>query len=125
MTKTLFALAALAALPLTACNNQPETVESTAPDPMASALANAGPIELPPAMKATVTFRCKDNSLVYVDFFEGDKLANLRTEKGGSPIQLKAETAGEPLTHDGYSLTGDPQKIELTTPEKGTLTCTA
>ena len=53
------------------------------PDPLANTLASAPKVELPPAIKADKTLRCKDNSLVYVTFFEGDKQAVVRTEQDG------------------------------------------
>ena len=83
LTAAVIALAALAA-----CKPEPEEVSTTAPDPMASQLANAAPVELPPAIAASKSMRCGDNSLIYVDFFEGDKQVVLRTEKGGSPTLL-------------------------------------
>lgn len=119
------AAAAVALSLLAGCDQQTETVDSRSPDPMASQLANAAPVELPPAVKATSTFRCKDNSLVYVDFFAGDKLANLRTEKGGTAVSLRAEEAGQPLTAEGYSLTGDAKAITLTRPGKPAQSCKA
>lgn len=115
--------AAAAALSLAACKPEPQVIDTRAPDPLASELANAAPVELPPAMKASVSFRCKDNSLVFVDFFQGDKQANLRTKKDGAPIQLKAEEAGQPLTAEGYSLTGDQENITLKQPGKDELSC--
>lgn len=118
--------AAAALLALAACNNkpaQPEVVD-TNPDPMATQLANRPPVELPPAIKADKTFRCKDNSLLYVTFFDGDKLAFVRTEKTGAPNRLTAAKAGDPLTADGgWKLTGTPSNITITRPGKGTLTC--
>jgi len=116
-------LAAALLLPLAACESKVETLSTTAEDPQAAALAKRKPVELPPSMRASVTFRCKDNSLVYVDFFSGDKLAHLRTDKTGKPIMLTAEKAGDPLKADGYEMTGDPKSITLTRPGKGTLTC--
>lgn len=124
MTKPiLLSAAALLLLPLAACDNKPETVTTTAPDPMAEQLKNSAKVVLPPSIKASVAFRCKDNSLVFVDFFSGDKLAKLRTKKDGTPISLTAANAGDPLTADGYSMTGTPKSITLTQPGKGTLTC--
>nr|WP_174292951.1 hypothetical protein [Sphingomonas bacterium] len=120
-------LAAAALLLLAACNSQskPEVVD-TNPDPMANALANSGPIEMPPAIKADKTLRCKDNSLVYVTFFEGDKMAIVRTVKGGTPTQLKAEKAGDPYVADGgWKLTGTPESVTLTQPGKAALACKA
>ncbi|WP_294267146.1 hypothetical protein [uncultured Sphingomonas sp.] len=117
--------AVIAALSLSACQNEPEVVNALPPDPLADQLANAAPVELPPAMKGSVSFRCQPgNSLVFVDFFQGDKLANLRTEKGGTATVLKADEAGKPLTAEGgYSLTGDMKNIKVTIPGKGDLTC--
>ena len=122
--RTLPIVAAIALLPLAACNNQPEVVSSEAKDPNAEQIRNAAPVELPPSIAASVTFRCKDNSLLYVDFFQGNKLANLRTEKGGSPTQLKAEEAGKPYVGGNYTLTGTPKSIELKGPG-GTRSCKA
>lgn len=118
-------LLATLALPLAACNNKPEVVDNRAPDPMAEQLKNTPMAELPPSMEASVTFRCKDNSLVYVDFFQGHKQANLRTTKGGSPIHLTAPAAGEPYTGEGTTLTGDAKSIEYTAPGKSALSCKA
>ncbi|WP_375250790.1 hypothetical protein [Sphingomonas sp.] len=118
LSATLFALAA--------CNSQPQKAEviDTNPDPMASTLANAAPVELPPAIKADKTMRCKDQSLAYVTFFQGDKQAVVRTEKGGTPTLLKAPEAGEPLTAEGgWSMTGTTTEITLTRPGKGPIVC--
>lgn len=119
----LLSASALLTLSLAACDNKPEVVTSTAPDPLAAELKKAAKVELPPSVKASVTFRCKDNSLVYVDFFSGDKLATLKTSKDGAPVRLTAENAGDPLKADGYSLTGTSKSMSLTQPGKGTLTC--
>lgn len=125
MKHTLPLAAVAAALSLAACQNEPEVVNALPPDPLASELANAAPVELPPALKGSVSFRCQPgNSLVFVDFFQGDKQANLRTEKNGTPTVLKAEEAGKPLTAEGgYSLTGDMKNIKVTIPGKGDLSC--
>ena len=128
--RNILALAAVAAasLTLTACNSntEPTEVDTRAPDPMASQLANAAPVELPPALKASVTFRCQPgNSLVYVDFFGGDKQVNLRTEQGATPIVLRAAEAGQPYTGEGYTVEGTPSQITYTPAGKSALTCKA
>ena len=112
--------AAAALLSLAACNNNaPEEVSSTAPDPMASQLANAAPVELPPAISESVTLRCGDNSLVYVDFFQGNKQVQLKTEKGGPATMLKAAEAGQPFeAAGGFKLTGTPKNVSVTLPGK-------
>lgn len=124
MKISLFPAAAVLALSLSACQqSQPETLDTTASDPQAEALAKSGPVVLPPAVKASVTFRCKDNSLVYVDFFSGDKQAQVRQKKDGEMVMLKSEKAGDPMIADGYSMTGDPKSITLKVPGKDSLTC--
>lgn len=123
--KSPLPLAAAALLALAACNAEPTTeVIDANPDPMAKELANAGAIELPPAIKADKSMRCSDNSLVYVTFFEGDKQAIVRTEKGGTATTLTAPNAGEPLTAEGgWKLTGDTANISIEQPGKGALSC--
>ncbi|MBO9624581.1 MAG: hypothetical protein J7500_17885 [Sphingomonas sp.] len=124
MKNTPVYVAALALLSLTACESKPEEVSSTAPDPMASQLANAAPVELPPAISSTATLRCGDNSLVFVDFFQGNKQVQLRTEKGGKATMLKAAAEGGPFEADGgYKLTGTPKSVNVTLPGKGSKTC--
>jgi hypothetical protein len=123
--KSPLPIVAAAFLALAACSSEttPEVIDSN-PDPMAKELANAGAIELPPAIKADKTMRCSDNSLVYVTFFEGDKQAIVRTEKGGTATTLKAANGGEPLTAEGgWKLSGDPANISIEQPGKGALTC--
>ena len=119
---TLAAAAAL--LSLGACGQPAPQVVDTNPDPMANELAHRAPVELPPAIKADKTMRCKDNSLVYVTFFEGNKLAMVRTEKAGPATRLTAPSDGQPLTAEGgWKMTGSPESITLTQPGKGSLTC--
>lgn len=124
---SLIAAAAFALLSLAACGQKaPEEVTSTAPDPMASQLANAAPVELPPAISESVTLRCGDNSLVYLDFFQGDKQVQLKTEKGGPGTMLKAPEAGQPFeAAGGYKLTGTPKSVDVTLPGKPAKNCHA
>ncbi|MBW4329739.1 hypothetical protein KY084_02465 [Stakelama sp. CBK3Z-3] len=123
MNRILPLAAAVIALPLAACNHKTEEVDNTAPDPMASQLANAPTAELPPSIEATKTFRCtQDNSLVYVDFFNGGKQVNLRTEEDGTPTTLTSETEGGPWTKGDTKISGDQDKIEYTADGK-TLSC--
>ena len=86
---TLIAAASLGLLSACNQNDEPEVVGGPA-DPMAAELANAAPVELPPSVKANKQFRCKDNSLLFVDYMSDDKTALLRTEKGGAATTLKA-----------------------------------
>ena len=123
MTKLPLRSASVALLALAACNNKP-TVVGGPPDPMANAIANAPPVELPPPIAATVEYRCKDNSLVTVDWFKGDMMATIHPTKTGAPVRLTADKQGGPFTADGgYKLTGDQKKIEWTDAGKKEQAC--
>lgn len=126
MQKSLLTAAAIAAfLPLAACNSEPETITGGIPDPQAEQLKTAPKVELPPAIQASRTYRCKDNSLVYIDFYTNDT-AMYRTEKGGPATTLSAGEGGQPpYTAEGYSVSANADSITLTAPGKGTQTCNA
>lgn len=119
------AAVAIVLLPLAACKPEPEVVDTRAPDPMETALKNAPAVELPPSIKATVSMRCQPgNALVFAEFFQGDKLVKLRTEKNGPATDLKAPEAGQPFVAEGgYKLTGNEKSATVELPGKGSLSC--
>jgi hypothetical protein len=120
----LFALSAVMAL--AACNNEPEVVGGGPADPMADALNNAAPIELPPMVKQSKTFRCKDGSLLFVDYMSDDKTAMVKTDKEGAATKLIAAEAGKAFTAEGgYSVTGPGDVITASLPGKGSQSCKA
>lgn len=123
MTIRILPAVAVALLALSACDNKPTEVTNVAPDPMASVLANKAPVELPPSITADVSMRCKDNSLAFVTFFEGDKQVLVKISKDGTPVKLTAEKAGDPLKADSYELTGNPKAVTLTEPGKPAQLC--
>lgn len=126
MKHTPLLLAGAALFALSACNRPATEVTDPDADTTANRTAAAPPVELPPAIKAEKTLRCKDNSLVYVTFFEGDRQALVRTEPNGAPTTLRTETAGEPLVaEDGYRMTGTTENVTLTLPGKAEQTCRA
>jgi hypothetical protein len=124
-------LIVLGAAALAACNPKPETiVGKDAPDPMARELANAAPVELPPAIAASKTYRCKDNSLVTIDWLS-DNSAYVHGD-GGSQTQVKPAVAaeGKPASAElvadgGYALSGSAaaSSINVTLPGKGKRVC--
>jgi hypothetical protein len=128
-TLALAASAAVALLSLSACNQQkePEVLDSRAPDPMAEQLKNAAPVELPPAVAATVTFRCQPgNGLLYVEFYQGDKQAVLKTTKDGPPTILKAPAAGEPYVADnGSKITGNSKSASISVAGAAAKSCSS
>jgi|UniRef100_UPI0035CBC363 hypothetical protein len=121
--RILPAAAAFALLALAACDSKPTEVTSVTPDPMASVLANKAPVELPPSIKSEATLRCKDNSLAYVTFFDGDKQVLVKTKPDATPVKLVADKAGDPFKADGYELTGNPKAVSLTQPGKPKQVC--
>lgn len=126
MTKPLpLAAAAVALLALSGCGKPQPQVIDTNPDPMANALANAPKVELPPAIKASVTLRCKeDNSLLFVDFFQGEKQVRFRTKEDGPATELKADNPGDAFKDAaGDEIKGDPKKVTFKRAGKGSLTC--
>ncbi|HZV19659.1 MAG TPA: hypothetical protein VFF84_13290 [Sphingobium sp.] len=89
-------------LALAACNSEPESFNTGTNDPMDHELANAAPVELPPMLKSSHSYRCKDNSLIFVDFMTDDKTANFKSVKDGPVTVLKAPEAGQPfVSEDG------------------------
>ena len=118
---TAASLAAL--LSLSACSNEPEVVD-TNPDPMKDELAKAAPVEAPPMIQASRTYRCKDNSLVYIDFYTNNT-AQYRTEKGGQATTLTSPAEGQAYTAEGHSVSANAAQIQLTAPGKGSLSCKA
>lgn len=120
-------IASAALLPMAACNSHKTTDDAAA---NAAAMANeaaaasAVAAEMPPAIRAEKTFRCKDNSLAYVTFFQGDKQAVVKDKEDGPATVLKAARAGDPLVADGgWKLTGDEKGVTLTRPGKAAIGC--
>lgn len=122
MHNTIIAAAlAAATLSLAACAQEPEVVET--PDSQAAELAKAPPVELPPAIRASKTYRCRDNSLLYANFYT-DNTARIASEQAGvnTGTQLTAANEDGPFTAEGYSLSGSGDSVTYTAPS-GTLTC--
>jgi len=128
MTKTLPLLALVAAAALAGCNKSDHTINPNAPDE--NTVANnvaAAPVEMPPAIVSSKIYRCKDNSLVYIDWLADNKGANFRAKQGEAPTMLIPEAPGGALKAEGYSLIGLPtaKTISLTRPGTGEQACKA
>ena len=125
MTRTSLAIALTAAAALAGCNEDHNIVAGGPADPVGNQ-ANAD-VVLPPALAHSKIYRCKDNSVVYIDWLADNKSANLRTEKNGPATHIAAPEAGQPMVADGYSLTGtgEGSTVTLTRPGKGSQSCKA
>ena len=113
MSRTFTLLAIAAAAALAGCNNQTQA-ETDAANEAANQAANAN-IKLPPAIVASHKYRCKDNSLVSIDWLSDGTANSARaTPEGGAVLTLAQAEAGGAYTADGTSLTGDPKAQSVT-----------
>lgn len=121
-THILAAMAIAATATLAACNPEPEVVQKD--DPMAEALKNSGPVAPPPMIQASRTYRCRDNSLYYVDFYTNHS-AMVRTEQGGDPVAMLTAAGGNPpyVGQEGYSISGNGEQVSISAPGHGSQTC--
>lgn len=138
MTKKHLLLAPLSMLALAACNSSttPTTTENTTD----SAAVAAAEIEMPPAITATGTYRCADNSILYVDFLGQNEAADIRVgdksaiavrvtaPKADAPVAGAVPTPAEPaaplVSADGQSsLSGSGKQINVKLADKGAQTC--
>ena len=133
MTRTPTLIALVAAAALAGCNNNDDgTIVAGPADPMANAAADNAAIKLPPAIVASHKYRCKDNSLISIDWLSDGTANSARvTPDGSEAVNLAQAEAGGPYTAapatpegegpaegdapaDGPSLTGDPQAKTVT-----------
>ena len=142
MKKSLILLAPLSMLALAACNKS----ETPAADEAAgteTAAAPAAPVELPPAITASGTYRCADNTILYVDFLGKNEAADIRVgEKSATAVRVTAPAAEAPAADataaptteaaptgpmksaDGEnSLSGEGKQINVKLAGKGAQTC--
>ena len=106
MTRTLVTLTLVAAAALAGCNKEGNTIVQEGPkDPMANELANAAQVELPPAIVASKAYRCKDNSLIYVDWLSN---GDARVKKSKDDFSAPTIKAGE------GGLSGDAKAATVT-----------
>ena len=139
MIKKLIFFAPLSMLALAACNSS-ET-STPAENAAATAAAAAAEIELPPAITAEGTYRCADNTILYVDFLGKNEAADIRVgDKASLAVRVTAPKADAPAADpaatdeaapagpltsaDGESsLTGTGKQINVKLAGKGAQTC--
>lgn len=128
MTRTPLLLALAATAALAGCNKENHTIIAGPDgDEANNAPATNEPIALPPSIASSKIYRCKDNSVVYIDWLSDNKSANFRAKQDATPVALTAPDVGKPMTADGYSLSGTPggKSITLERPGKGSQACNA
>ncbi len=120
MTRTPLILCLVAAAALAGCEQEAVTVNTGLEDNVAT-----NDVVLPPSIAASKIYRCKDNSVIYIDWLSDNKSANVRTERNGPPTHVVAPAEGEAMVAEGFSLTGtgDGSSVTLTRPGKGGQTC--
>ena len=102
MNRILCSIAMLAAAALAGCEQ--ETITAQGPyDPQANQ-SNEG-VELPPAIAASKAYRCKDNSLIYVDWYSDGtaRVKAARNEVGTAATaeDLKGDAKSASITANG------------------------
>ena len=112
MTRTPLIIALAAAAALTGCNKEDHTIVAGGPDAEAhnSAVATKTPVALPPSITASKSYRCDDNSLVYVDWLSDGsaRVKKSREEVGGTPVpagdaSLKGDAKAASISYKGQS----------------------
>jgi hypothetical protein len=110
-TPLLAAAASAALFALSACQkHEPEMINTY--DPQAQALQNAAPVQLPPAITDNRTYRCADNSLFYVEFYNNNT-ALIRTSRDGTPTQLTQTGGAGPYVGSGQSVSGNATHVTI------------
>lgn len=110
---------------LSACSNEPENITASDNDPDAAQVAAAPPVELPPMLTGSRTYRCKDNSLVHIDFFNNNTATFKASKDATTGTTLTSEGPDKPYVADGYSVSSNSETIQLTAPGKGSTSCKA
>jgi hypothetical protein len=116
MIKTPLAILLVAAAALAGCNQSDHTIHASEPyDPQANAVANSAPVAMPPSIVASHPYRCKDNSLVSIDWLtDGTTNSARATPKGGTAVTLTQAEPNGPYSGEGATLTGTAQDNTIT-----------
>ena len=108
MTRPLTIIALAAAAALAGCNNEDHNIVA-GPDVGDEPMNNVG-VVLPPSIQASKAYRCKDNSLVYIDWLSNGsaRVKKSREEVGGTPVaagdaSLKGDAKAASITYNGQS----------------------
>ena len=111
MQKTTMLLAAsLAALTgLSACGeSEPEVVNDMYDPNQDAEMAELDPADVPPMVRASRSYRCDDNSVVYVTFYTNDAQVGVASDNSAPPTILQNVAMAEDAEADtGEDAAGD------------------
>jgi hypothetical protein len=137
MKISLMIFAPVAMLALAACNKS-ETADAPAEGDASAVATPAAPVELPPSITASGTYRCADNTILFVDFLGANVAADIRVgDKTSAATRVEQAKVEAPLdgaapaapsgplkSADGEtSLSGSGKQINVKLAGKGAQTC--
>ena len=116
MNRKLLLMPLVAAAALAGCDMQPEVVKGDGPyDPQAGKAAQNATVELPPSIVGSSKYRCKDHSVIAIDWLTNGKVNSARaTPEGGAAVALAQAEAGGDYVAEGSTLKGGPQDATVT-----------
>ena len=108
MKRFLCSTVLVAAAALAGCDQSDHNLSGNGPfDPNANLTNSSAPVTLPPSITAQKSYRCKDNSIVYVDWYSDGsaRLKKDRTEAGTlvQATDLKADAKSTTIMANGQS----------------------
>ena len=106
MTRTLTIISLVAAAALAGCNKEDHTIVAGPGADEPEANTAAANVVLPPAISASKQYRCKDNSLVAIDWLS-DGTARIKSDTPGAGETVNPADAGSPVK-------GDPKAASIT-----------
>ena len=79
----------VAAAALAGCNKENHTIVADGPDTDNLAAASNTPVALPPSISSSKSYRCDDNTLIYIDWMS-DGSAHVKLKRGEIPTSIAA-----------------------------------
>ena len=105
MKRLLCSALLAAAAALAGCNQSDHNITvNEIDDAESNPAVNTAEVKLPPAITAQKSYRCKDNSLLYIDWYaDGSARVKKDRTEAGTEVLPPAEGAKSPLTGDAKS----------------------
>jgi hypothetical protein len=108
MTRTPLLITLVVAAALAGCSKENHTIVAgpDVGDNETNVAAN-GPVALPPAIQSSKSYRCADNSLVYIDWMsDGTAHVKKKRDEVGVPVapaDIKGDPTASSITYKGQS----------------------